>query len=276
MRKRQQGLIVFYEGESHMERLGKEQIQRYLQRIGYTGKMELRVETINQLIRLHLQTVPFENLDVYEEGKVPSLQLDDLYKKIVLRRRGGYCFELNRLFYELLRALGFCVYPVAARVVWQKSFVPPLTHRGTIVTFGEKQYYCDVGYGGPGPCGLLALTEGIQEISGECFFVRMLDYSYWVISRYYKNQYHPMLGVETRRVQEIDFEVMNFYSARSENSGFTKSRVVSQRTENGQLSLNDLQMTIHDGEKTTVLIYETQQEIRECLAQYFHLDCHEK
>ena len=65
---------------------------------------------------LHLCSIPFENLEVFDAGRIPSLRSEDIYEKIIVRKRGGYCFELNKLFYELLKALDFRVIPVAVRI----------------------------------------------------------------------------------------------------------------------------------------------------------------
>ena len=70
---------------------------------------------------LHLCSIPFENLEVFDEGRIPSLRSEDIYEKIIVRKRGGYCFELNKLFYELLKALDFRVIPVAVRILWNRG-----------------------------------------------------------------------------------------------------------------------------------------------------------
>ena len=84
-----------------------------------------------------LCSIPFENLESFEEGKVPSLESCDIFEKIIIRKRGGYCFELNKLFYEFLGKLGFQVMPVAVRILWKKEKLPPMLHRATIVTLPD-------------------------------------------------------------------------------------------------------------------------------------------
>ena len=92
----------------------------------------------------------------------------DIYEKIVVRKRGGYCFELNKLFYELLKSLGFRAIPVAVRILWNREEIPPVLHRATLVTLEDGIYYCDVGYGGPGPKKPIRLEDGIhRERNGE-------------------------------------------------------------------------------------------------------------
>lgn len=66
----------------------------YLERIGYRGAVQKDEKTLNRLIRVHLEQVPFENLDVCELGKIPSLDERELFEKIVKKRRGGYCLSL--------------------------------------------------------------------------------------------------------------------------------------------------------------------------------------
>lgn len=86
--------------------------KQYLGRIGYKGNTVPDLPRLEWMMECHLQNVPFENLEIYEEGRVLSLDTEDLYRKIVLQGRSGYCFELNKLFYELLKAVGFQAYPL--------------------------------------------------------------------------------------------------------------------------------------------------------------------
>ena len=78
------------------------EIDAYLERIGYRGSREPTVETLKRLHRAHMLTVPFENLDI-PLGRPIVLSLPLLYDKIVRRRRGGFCYELNGLFAWLLQ-----------------------------------------------------------------------------------------------------------------------------------------------------------------------------
>ena len=82
-------------------------VDAYLERIGFQGEASPDVETLNRLIRCHMENVPFENIDVYYSKQAPSLEIPALWDKMITRRRGGYCFELNGMFGWLLRELGF-------------------------------------------------------------------------------------------------------------------------------------------------------------------------
>src|SRR2546421_9379643 len=83
-------------------------IPAYLDRINYRGPLNADAETLRQLHVAHLRSVPFENLSIHAHE--PILLTDEsLFEKIVTRRHGGFCYELNGLFFALLRALGFYV-----------------------------------------------------------------------------------------------------------------------------------------------------------------------
>lgn len=116
----------------------------YLDRIGLTGPLPANLETLEALQRSHLSSVPFENLDVYSRRGVRT---DDAWSlaKIVDRRRGGWCFELNGAFAALLAALGYEVRRLAASVLYEGS-APFPTHL-TVAVFLDRPYLVDVGFG---------------------------------------------------------------------------------------------------------------------------------
>jgi len=88
----------------------------YFERIKYTGSFDITFEVLSKLQLMHLMNVPFENLDIQNHIKI---DLDNLFYKIVTRKRGGFCYELNGLFYKLLKEIGFTVKMVSARVIMQ-------------------------------------------------------------------------------------------------------------------------------------------------------------
>lgn len=123
------------------------QVQAYLSRIGVGEVPCANDEMLGILQYAHLQTVPYENLDILA-GKPISLELDDLFAKIVTEHRGGFCFELNRLFGELLRALGYKVTDYVARYWRGETTVPHRRHQVLRVKTCEgNEFLCDVGVG---------------------------------------------------------------------------------------------------------------------------------
>ena len=119
-------------------------ISAYLERIGFQGGTDPCLKTLLALQESHLYSVPFENLDLLGPF-TPSVDRDVLFDKIVSRRRGGVCYELNTSFFYLLTALGFSACQISGRC----DLNTPMTgHVFTLVHLEEGDYTADVGYGG--------------------------------------------------------------------------------------------------------------------------------
>lgn len=247
----------------------KEKITAYLDRIHAPELTGQQAEDLGRLIVCHLQSVPFENIDVIDFGMVPELDEEKLYDKIVVRKRGGYCFEQNTLFGRLLSSLGYELYPVAVRVMWNRDYIPPLTHMGLVVTINDRKYYCDVGYGGPGPKGLLTLEKSEQKISGETFRVETADDGDFLIERLHHGEWKTILRFSDRAVRETDFQLMNFYCARNETVLFTKTRVINLCTPSGSKALTDRELTIRENGGERRIVYNTVEELEAGLENEF-------
>ena len=95
------------------------EISKYLQRINYSGDLIPTFDRLCKLQKIHLLNIPFENLDIHYGNKI-VLDVDKIYNKIINRRRGGFCYELNGLFFTLLKSLGFDAKRISARVLRQR------------------------------------------------------------------------------------------------------------------------------------------------------------
>ncbi len=119
----------------------------YLKRINYTGPLTPNLEVLNKLQKAHLLAVPFENLDIHY-GHVIDLKVDRSFNKVVKSKRGGFCYELNSLFHELLVQLGFQTKRISARVYdEQKGYGKEYDHMALVVTIDGMEYLADVGFG---------------------------------------------------------------------------------------------------------------------------------
>lgn len=119
-------------------------VDGYLERIGITGPVEPTLDNLERLQRAHLTAVPFENLDVFARRGVQT-EDDWTVDKLVVRRRGGWCFELNGAFSALLTALGYQVKRVAADVLYGNVYPMPTHH--SIEVMLDRPYLVDVGFG---------------------------------------------------------------------------------------------------------------------------------
>ena len=121
-------------------------IQSYLERIGYTGSLEPTLDTLRGLHRAHMLHVPFENLSIHI-GETILLDEPWLYDKIVTRRRGGFCYELNGLFAWALRTLGFDVTLLSAGVANSEGIVGRDFDHMTLRVELDQPWLADVGFG---------------------------------------------------------------------------------------------------------------------------------
>jgi len=121
-------------------------VSAYLARINYSGSTVPTCETLRSLHHAHLLTVPFENLDI-GLGRPIVLDEDALVRKIVERRRGGFCYELNGAFAALLQAMGFRVSLLSARVSREAGGESPEFDHLTLRVDLKHPWLADVGFG---------------------------------------------------------------------------------------------------------------------------------
>src|SRR5262249_21742132 len=124
-------------------------VDAYVNRIGLDGSTAVKPDlaTLHALQAAHVQSVPFENLDIHL-GVPIVLDTDAFYEKVVDRRRGGYCYELNGLLAAMLRDIGFDARLVAAQFHRDGGEPgPPFEHARVVVTIGGRRWLADVGNG---------------------------------------------------------------------------------------------------------------------------------
>jgi N-hydroxyarylamine O-acetyltransferase len=213
----------------------------YLERIAYTGPLDPTAETLAAVHRAHMLTVPFENLDIHL-GVPNVLDPDHVYDKIVRRRRGGWCFELNGLFALLLEELGFTVTRYSAAVVASDPSFPDFAHLTLRVDLG-RPWLCDVGFGDSFTLPLLLDAPGDQPGEGHTYRLERSG-DRVALSQDGRPQYEFELA--PREMHE--FGGMCTHLQTSPESFFTRSPVCSLATENGRRSLSGMRLiTTADG-----------------------------
>lgn len=229
------------------------QVDQYLARIGAQRPDTFTPQSLMALTRAHLENVPFEVLEMSEAHSEPSLEPEALFEKIVINRRGGYCFELNKLFYLLLQALGFDCYPVGVRVLMGRPEPRAISHRGIVATFGGEKWYCDVGFGGQGPKGILRLADpGVQTLTYESFrALREEDGSYCIVYLDGEQQTR-MLKFRDELWLDVDFAMLNGYYANHSRSPFNKRKILYLCRSEGWISLVGDAFTEFSRGQTTV------------------------
>ena len=206
----------------------------YLERIGYSGPTEPTAETLLALHRAHMLAVPFENLDIHL-GRRNVLDPDQVFDKVVRRRRGGWCFELNGLFALLLEELGYTVTRYAASVILSDPPSPDFAHLTLRVDLDEP-WIADVGFG-DSFTGPLRLNEtGDQLREGRPYRLEQAD-GRVVLLQDGRRQY--VFTLTPRRLPE--FQGM-CDALQTPPGHFTDAPICSLLTEDGRVSLAGMRL----------------------------------
>lgn len=207
----------------------------YLSRIGFAGTARADMATLRQIARLHPQSIVFENLDAFT-GRAVSLVPEDVERKLVQQHRGGWCFEHNLLLGNALRALGFPVVDLAARVVWNRPVdaLVARTHRLLLVEVEGRAWLVDGGFGGQTLTGVLdADSDAPQQTPHEPFRLRRLD-GQQVLESQIRDEWLPLCRFDRQPQLPIDFEAANYQLAHDPASHFTFATTVSRTAADGR------------------------------------------
>jgi N-hydroxyarylamine O-acetyltransferase len=207
----------------------------YLDRIAAARPAAMDAAALRDLHRAHLLAVPFENLSIHLSEPI-SLDEDKLLGKIVTRRRGGFCYELNGAFALLLRALGAEVTLVAVRVYGDDSLGPPFDHLALLVRLpdGTGPWLADVGFGSHTVYPLLFGSRTGQDDPAGPF--RLADAADGDVDVFQGAK--PQYRVETRARGLEDFLPTCWYQQTSPASHFTRSTICSRLTADGRISIS--------------------------------------
>lgn len=242
-------------------------IAAYLNRIHYVGPLTRSEETLRSLQLAHLFTVPFENLSIHL-GEPIVLNHEALFRKVVERRRGGFCYECNGLFAGLLQALDFDVTMLSAEVAGRDdTFGPPFDHMTLMVNL-DQRWLVDVGFGDSFREPLLLDESREQVQDGRAY---KLDHGQdcRLLLRREKEQWVPQYRFTLEPHRFEDFAAMCRYHQTSPASHFTQKRICSLLTAEGRITLSDMRFIESplDGEKLERTVSED--EYRMLLQQRF-------
>jgi len=200
-------------------------LDAYLHRTGVPRPGAAGPDALAVLHQAHLAAFPFENLDLLLARPI-RLDLEALQAKLVVARRGGYCFEQNTLFRAALEALGFRVVSLAARVRAGASEIRPRTHMLLLVELPSGRYLADVGFGGDGPLLPLPLREGSREMPGGFRHALRREGSEWVLG----GDSGDLYAFTLEPLHPVDFVMANHFTSTWPQSPFVNNLIV-QRSE---------------------------------------------
>jgi N-hydroxyarylamine O-acetyltransferase len=243
-------------------------LEAYLARIGYVAPPSADLESLRRLQRLHTRAIPFENLAALLGEPIP-LDVASLEEKMVARKRGGWCFEHNLLFAHVLRAIGFDVTTLAARVRWNvpAGVTPARSHMLMMVMVEGAPYIADVGFGGLTLTAPLALVANLEQATGHEPHRFVPEGERLVLEALVAGEWQALYAFDLYEQLQPDYEVSNFFLAKNPESPFVKGLVAARADDDRRHALRNTRYAIHHaGGETERRFLSTPDEIKAVLA----------
>lgn len=247
-------------------------VASYLARIDYSGSSAPTVDTLCALHHAHLITVPFENLDIALGRKI-VVDEDAFVRKVVEQRRGGFCYELNGAFAALLRAMGFRVTLLSARVSraagGESQEFDHLALRIDLNEDLDEPWLADVGFGESFLEPLRMMTEKQQRDPAGTFRLVQIEERLQLEKTQPEGKWNRQysFALTPRRLEE--FAGMCHYHQTSPESHFTQNRICTRATPDGRITLSGMKLiaTRKGGREQRML--SSEQEWRDVLRIQF-------
>lgn len=241
----------------------------YLERIGLPPiGLSPEINSLRSLQRSHLLAVPFENLDIHWNQPI-TIDIERFYKKIVEHKRGGFCYELNGLFNELLRSLGFTTRLISARVSKGGTPGPEYDHAAIIVTIGDEEYLADVGFGDFTAEPLRFVPDLEQKDATGTFVIRRFDDEYMEVAKRDGETWNSEYIFKDVARDLSEFSEMCDFQQFSPESHFTKGKLCSIMVENGRKTLTDSKFIVTENETKTETFVNGADDFDKLLAAEF-------
>jgi N-hydroxyarylamine O-acetyltransferase len=204
-------------------------LDAYCERIGYDGERAPTRAVLAALQRAHAESIAFENLSPFL-GQPVSLDLPALQHKLITQRRGGYCFEQNTLFWQVLVALGFEVQGLAARVRWNvpTGVVTALGHMLLRVRAEGEDYLADVGFGGLTLTAPLKLEVGREQPTPHEPFRLTRSAEVYTMEARVAGEWKPLYAFTLEAHPPADYEVWNWHTAHHPQSRFVTGLMLAR------------------------------------------------
>jgi N-hydroxyarylamine O-acetyltransferase len=246
--------------------------EKYLRRIGIEKTdIPANLESLRRLQRQHLLNVPFENLDIHWRRPI-ILVKDNFYKKIIGDKRGGFCYELNGLFYELLGEIGFQSKMISAKVSrGNGEFGDEYDHLAILTRIEDKEYLVDAGFGDFTSAPLEFVLDVEQKDGNGAFLIRKFDENYFEVVKKDGDTWKSEYIFTTTERGLADFTAMCHHQQTSSESHFTRNKVCSLMTEDGRKTLTDKKfIETKSGQKIEIDV-RSDENFNRILEREFHI-----
>jgi N-hydroxyarylamine O-acetyltransferase len=247
-------------------------LDAYFDRIAWGGSTAVTLDTLAGLLGAHMAHIPFENLDVLL-GRSIRLDLEGLQNKLVVARRGGYCFEHATLLAAVLEELGFAPVRHTARVVlFTAPAQSPRTHMMLKVPLREGTFIVDPGFGALAPRVPIALADGASASVGDERHWLVREGSWWVLRARSGEAVVDAWMTTLDHDQSIDFEVGNHYTATHPRSPFVNRLMMRALAADGRVTIANRDLTVTRGGEQRRTELANRRELRAAVAEHFGVD----
>jgi len=250
-------------------------VSAYLERINFTRHLKPDVETLHGLHLAHMHNVPFESLDI---GLKRPIKIDEesIWDKIIIHRRGGFCYELNGLFAWLLKQIGFNVTYLNARVFNREGELGiDFDHLALLVRIPNHPtaWLADVGFGDSFNEPLRFDEQGEQVQGLRAYRLEKTPEGYITWQRNYDGLWERLyfFDLEPHKFPE-EYEPACLYHQTSPESSFTRGSIISRATPNGRVSLEDGWLTLTSNGTREKRPLADQEEYQALLKEHFGLE----
>lgn len=198
---------------------------------------------LNDLVARHVATFAFSSVGSLLGEHLP-LDFESLYHRIVVQRRGGYCFQHNGLMFGVLEELGFSPTLYLARVIYNQDTHPGLTHRISMVEHEGRNYVLDVGFGPLGPRIPVPMSETDAKDGEKVFRISQRQPGEYHVQVFRDETFFSLYRFELARYGQSDCELGHFYSHRHPDATFVNHLVVSLLLKSETRSLRNLEYSV--------------------------------
>jgi N-hydroxyarylamine O-acetyltransferase len=248
-------------------------LDAYFARIGFSGRAAPTLATLARLHELHPAAIAFENLAAFLGEEIP-LDVQSLEKKMVHGKRGGWCFEQNLLFAHALRAIGFDLTTLAARVRWNApaGVARPRSHMLLAVHLNEGIHIADVGFGGLVLTAPLRLEAGVEQPTPhETCRLSEIGGGTYLLEANVAGSWQPLYTFDLHAQTLPDYEVSNWYLAHHPESQFVTGLLAARTDPDMRHALRGGRYAIHRRGGTQSRALESVEDYRRALEGPFRI-----
>ena len=243
-------------------------LAKIFERVRFGGRADTSFETLCELQRAFLLHVPFENFDIHL-GRHIAFTPQAVYSKVVEHHRGGFCYELNSLFHEVLREIGFDVKFHAATMFRDGQPGTPMGHMVLSVRLGGTLWLVDVGNGKFVREPLNFDGSTVARAEGMLYRIENTGGAPRVLEADEGGEWRTRFTFEAFPRERDDFNVVCEWTQSSPDSRFTQHQMCTLALPpDGRVYLLDDRLTITHGARVEEYVIDASRR-DECLLDYF-------